>query len=1601
MGFGLLLALSAVVAFNIPAVQDYCAQRAAAFLSKKFNTEVKIGSLRLTVSRNILLRNVLIRDYNNDTMIAARKMDVHFSGSALFKKQILVKDISLDGAYFHMFRDTNGKINFNEVFAIKKRKHPAQKPAASLSLQVEVKELSLLNTHFDYQDKISGTTVRVDVDRMLARMRDVGITSGKMKIHSLTLVHPEVDIVIDPSVHKKKSDTLKPVHFMLGNFKIEFGDVLLTNGRVRVNNIQKPMQVIGMDYHHLDIRAINLKVSRGWLNRDTICATIRQLSARERCGLIVSTLRTEALVTPQSVECRKLILQTPNSLISHFVSLQFSHFHDFNEFIAKVRMKGDFFNSKVSLKDVNYFAKKLTPVQHNTIFVSGKLDGRVNNLRGRDVELRTGTSTYFKGSFFTYGLPDVFETSINLRVNQLTTRASDLQSLFPSLKIPEQLSSLGNISFTGKLDGFITDIFSQGKFHTSIGSAQTDLSCSYDKQSKTISYQGNLALNDFDLGKFTRNEKVLGTITAEAVLEGKGFKLDEIDANINGIVRNISIMQYRYQNAAINGWIKKGTFVGKFSIQDKNIDVDFDGMAKLNKLEPEFNFISTIRHANLQALNLNKQPLSLRADLSSNFIGKNLDDIIGTIVVRNLYLQNADTNYYLDFVQLQAYDEGQQKKSLFLRSKIAELEMEGFYSFSKLLPTLQHILRHTFTRTTTFDMENAVAQDFSFVVRFYDPGAITRFLHPDFKRIRNSKIQGTVSSRLNQISLNGFIPEMQWANFNFQRVKFSSGIIQQELDAYLFCDNIFFKDSLFSDTLSIEAHNQLNGFLLKLFFLDKHHQNRARMIADLFPQENSLKVQMNPLSEIWLSDKVWKFSTGNELLIKGKQITSRNFGFSNNFQSVTLDAYLKNDQSTSFNIFFSKLLISDFTKLFMPKNAAVSAELNGVITIEDAFSTPSVLADVKAHGIQLGEVGLGNLSLQSELDKERNRILINAQMDGNNNDVRAYGYYSLERGKSDINLTFDLRKLSLDFLNYPFFKPYVKDTYGKATGRLQLQGILSKLTLTGRLKIDTAAVTVSYLNTRYALTQQEVRFEENNILLTYLTIQDINDDEKRQAIANGRIYHHYFKNFGIDLRVSTLNAMMLNTNEKQNPIFYGKAFASGNISFKGLLNDLTIRANVKNMPGTHVNLPIRNTKETNKYTFFQFVDKKADSLHLQKNQKLKLNGLTFILELEANPSGRMDIVLDPVAGDILSTSGKGNIKLEIPKVGDVTMYGTYEVASGDYLFTLQNIINKRFKIEPAGTINFSGDIYQAQLNIDAVYNVRTSTYDLISDFFERNSSGSAQQTEAESRARIRIPVKLLMKLTGALSAPNVAFDIKVIDPDPSIKNLVENRLQIIRNNETEMNKEVFGLLVMNRFLPPGNTLNNAVGTDAIGGGVANTLGEFLSSQLSLYLNNFFSNFVSDFDVNFGYRQYNQQALPTAGAPNANLDSRTELQLALTKRFLNDRLSLSAGGNVDFGSTTVTDNSGTATNRVATANVAGDFQIEYILDKEGTWRAKAFNRTDYDNFNLRNRNRTGVGISFRKDFDKFKELFKRKKKKVAPPPTPDAEIRDDELIPEDE
>ncbi len=1582
-------------ALRYPTVQTYIAQRFALILSKSLETKVSIDRVEISFFNKADLVNFYLEDHNKDTLISARELKIEFKVFDLWNQKINVSRILLDGGTVHLHLDSTGKkMNLTELFkkfGTTKTKTDTAKTAFKWNL--DLKELELREIDFRYLDDKSHTDIKVLVPSGLMAMNSVSLAKKIIDIKSIHL--DGIDVRIDLMKREKTpdDDSILHVHFMTGGMQLKFDELAITHTRFRMDDHNSDTILPqGMDFKHLDVSEINLLAQNGSIIADTILTSVKNLSAKERSGFELNHLITEARVTANEVTLNKLDLKTSNSSIRDYLSFRFRAYHDFKDFLNAIRIKANFDGTKFSLKDLNYFVRKLDKVAHNTVTVSGAIDGRINNLKGRGIEIKAGNNTVFKGDFYTRGLPNIYETSLNVRVSRLATTVEDIHRFYPDIKLPSNLSTLGLIYYTGSLDGFLTDFVSNGKLVTALGSATTDLNFKYDKKKNKASYSGELALNQFDLGKYFQNEVNLGKVSLNTRIKGGGLTLESLHAELDGNISSIVLRGYDYRDIKVNGFVTKKSFTGSLNIHDEFLDMDFNGNADLSKEKPAFKFDADIRKAQLKNLNLSKVNYGIAGNVKLDVVGVKADDLIGTIDLHDMTITRDTVEAHINSFTLNAKLLAADKKEITINSDFMDGELHGNFSFQQLPKALLNFARYTYMKDYVDTSLFTTPQNFSLDFAIYEPGNLTQIIHPSFYKIRNSRIKGDFNSVDHKVNLNVFVPELTFGSYNVLRTNINTHADNGMLDLRSSIDKVYNGDSLMLDTVNLLIKTlDNNNVRFDVLVADKKKYNYANLTAFLTPQHGNATVRLDP-SDVKLGNYNWHFDANNSIFVEGKKIVTNNLAFRTYDQTIYISSYLKDDTSTCFKLTLDNTDVSDFTGIFTKKIKDMSGAMNGKLVVEDMFYKPKVFADVVVNEFMLGKELIGDIELQSQLDDSGKKIQIHASVKSINNLLEANGSVSIDPLHPDLNIDVKAPHLGLSFLNYKFFDRYVKNCRGYAEVDATVRGTLKKPLLGGSVTLLNDTVTVSFLNTTYRIQKHKVLLDDHGFNIGNLTIFDVNNNP---IYGTGRINHESFRLFALDLEVNTENGQFINTTAAQSPGFYGIAFGKGRISFDGDINSPTISAYAQTKPGTHCKLPINSSYEINKYGFYRFTnneDKRKTAVVI--SPQLKLSGVHFILELDATPDARMDIILDPASGDMLTTYGSGSLRIEIPRNGATTITGNYEIDRGSYLFTLQNIINKKFDIQRGSSIYFPGEVYKAQLNVNAVYQLRSSVSDLIDEDIKSQSTTSNGTPNANSpasvAARSRIPIQLWLNLTGVLERPNIAFDIKAIDPDPTIKSYVDQRLTQLKANESDMNKQVFGLLLMNRFLPA-----NASATDLVskgnyaGGTAANTVSEFLSSQLSNYLSNLFgytgNSALQNLDINLGYRQYDQSTTYTdpnntgSQTSQQTLDTRRELQLALQQRLLNNRLTINAGGNIDFGNSTNYD-AGTATSK-STVIPTGDFQIQYALTPDGSWSAKAFNRTNYDYFNSRNTNRTGVGLSYRREFDKPSELLPKRKPKA--------------------
>jgi hypothetical protein len=575
---------------------------------------------------------------------------------------------------------------------------------------------------------------------------------------------------------------------------------------------------------------------------------------------------------------------------------------------------------------------------------------------------------------------------------------------------------------------------------------------------------------------------------------------------------------------------------------------------------------------------------------------------------------------------------------------------------------------------------------------------------------------------------------------------------------------------------------------------------------------------------------------------------------------------------------------------------------------------------------------LGQAALNTSWNKNSDAIVLNGKLFRDTlTTFNISGNYYPSRKEESLEMTATLNKLRLQILN-SFTKDIASNINGIATGKITISGNLSEPKLKGKINLQKTSFTIDYINTSYTFSD-EIIIENNWIGFDNITLFD---QKGNKASVTGTIYHKNFSNFNLDIDINTNNFQCLNTNEFQNELYYGTAFLSGNINISGTPDKLFFNLKVKTEKGTQFFIPLGSSQDVTENAFVTFINKDSTLINIANENNLNLDGIELDFELNITPDAEVQLIFDPKIGDVMRGKGNGRILMDINTLGKFTMKGEYVIEEGEYLFTLMNVVNKKFKVQKGGTINWNGSPYNANINLQAIYSLRTSTYDLGIDTTNKR----------------RVPVECVMNLSNDLMKPDIRFDIRL----PGNRE-IEAQVKNLLNTETEMNRQAFALLTLNHFVTP----QNAMGITTAAGSNSNVGGTTSSELLSNQLSNWLSQISKDFDLGVKYR------------PGDEITSQ-EIELALSTQILNDRLLID--GNIG-----VQGNRANSTTQ-NTNNLLGDVNIEYKLTQDGRFRMRAFNRTN-NNTNLTYVNSPytqGLGLFYRLDFDKPKDIWERFRKK---------------------
>lgn len=1318
-----------------------------------------------------------------------------------------------------------------------------------------------------------------------------------------------------------------------GEFEFDPGEVNLNNFRFNFKDHNSSYDTDGVNFKDISIDSLYLFANDLAIFEDEITVTIDELALREKSGFHLKYFESLVSVKEDEMDFRDLIIELNRSSLNCNVNFVYDDFSDFNNFISDIRFQSEFDNSLISSDDIAFFAPEVTGLSR-TIRLNGKINGTVDQLRAKELGIEYGRNSSFLGDISISGLPDIENSFIDLVVNQLVLNRMDVESvpLAPygsgrTVDLPQDLDALGNITFKGKFTGFVTDFVAYGNLDSDLGKVSSDLNLKISDNPELTSYQGHLSVFDFNIGKLFSNENVLGRTSLSMDVSGNGFTSKHANAELDGNINYLELFGYRYRNIDLDGKFESEKFNGAFSVVDSNLYVDFFGLIDYSDESPTYNFTTCIENAKLAKLNIIDRDSSatITVEGSLNVQGDQIHSMSGEIDLFNIQYSEGGKSFEMDELRYVA-DKGGVSKSASITSSLFDFSINGVYNTFDLIPVFDsHLDQFVPNYRSVKDRKPHRSSDFNYSVRIKDTEDIFSIFLPEFELSPGTEISGGFNSESEQFSMIINSDLIRYKKVELSDVYLDSYVLDEKLHLDNTISEITVNDTTHIMDVRIDAATNKESVDATLHAAapDSMKTNITASVRTLF-KDDSLVVFKVLDHNILLDRQYWSIDPLNELRITPGHIELRNWVFHDFEESMKLNGILSSNDDDGLEITFENFDLLHLNPLLNMISLNVNGIMDGTTVITSALKNPGIDSELSIRTLSLNNDTLGDAVLDVEYDTDDNIVYVQGRIDkGGVKNIHVNGTYTISEDESllDFDISFEKTQIGT-------FSKYVEGIFsevrGLVRGDLKLQGSSKDPELTGKLILQKTSFIVDYLNTRYSLAD-EVHFTKNAIEFRSVKVNDMYGNT---AFVNGAIRHDKFRDLTLDLKIDARKFQMLNTTLKDNELFYGVGFGSGVVTMKGPVNMITMDMNIRTNENTVINIPLSNPEEISSKNFINFVIHDSTQV-VQKPRKQESTGFDITIDLKATEDAEVQLIFDSKIGDVMKGQGRGDLRLHISEFGDFSITGNYRIQSGDYLFTLQNVINKKFSIEEGGLIRWSGDPYEARVDMRGRYKLKASLYDLIQDTSYRD----------------RIPVEVTLRIREELFNPEISFDINVPDSDPLTDVLISRYI----NSEQEVSRQTMSLLVLGRFSKSDDV--EFVGTST--NSVSANASELLSQQLSVWG----SQISDDVDIGFNYR---------AG----DSFSQEELEIMLSTQLFNDRVKID--GNFGYiGNSKVTSSENTS-------DIIGDFNVEVKVSDDGRLRFKAFNRTITNTItNTYNSPYTqGMGILYRQDFDHIRDLFRK-------------------------
>ena len=1308
-----------------------------------------------------------------------------------------------------------------------------------------------------------------------------------------------------------------------------------------------PKDSTQFDPMHVRIKNLNTHLSIGILKADTANITLHSLSLVEGCGFELKNIACEASMGHKATTIRDFVLQLPQSHLQ-FDSLQVAYDSiaqlSSPDLLAKTTITASLHPSFIYGSD---FSKILPALGNLTdpVQLSGYLQVSNNNIKLNNFSASYGSSIQIHTSADISGIDNIKDAYFYANITEVSTNKYDIERLITAIqgfpfKLPNELSKLGKLQFSGNMSGFFSDMVAYGVLKTDIGKINTDLLLNYNVNNNDIGFSGHIKSDKIDLEKLLGKSSKLGKLALSVEVNGQMPQGKNITGSIKGNIKEFNYNDYTYKNINVDGLYNEnaidanvkyadptnGTLAVNFGLHQnkQNIDISLDLQA------------DTIRLHGMKLIN-NMPNLVFSVRVNSELSGKSIDDIVGYVVIDSMHI--SDTNGSVDPEKIELISKKLDDHQLItLTSGFLQAEIEGNIALSTLACNLQYMVSKELSNLSPLKVKKGDAlNDFSFQAQL-DPLSDYAYLFGQKWSIDDTTyVSGYINDQYEKFELN---VQSNLIDLGKSSIDSASVHIHNFRDSITANVNAIYQSRI--DTTYLHVGSRIFNNQVDLS-LDWENTVESDFSGELITQTTFAKPKRKGQifditcsllpSTMMLADSLWHIKPGT-IHYDEETLTVNNLWFDGKDQYIKISGNAsRSDKSQVIKASLKDINLQYLSNVFyMPE-----IKLLGIVTAEaevgQVLHKPILNATASCkqfglNGYPLGDVIEAKASYNYDLEQiDLKGTVVNSVLDTS----RVVGHISPIR--NDMLLDIDVNNLDLSFIK-KYLSVFADDMAGIAKGKIYVGGKLDAIEIWGDAYVKDAMLSIDYLKSKFYF-EDSIHIKKNAFILKEI---ELRDQYGNKGKVNGLITHNKFTEFDYNIDIDVDNVLVFNTTELNSPDFYGTLFASGNAHIKGDMNSVNIDVIAKPGKNSYFAIPLNSYMNATDNNFITYVTPKPKNATVNEGRirrkqriseslaaKMKVN-----LAIEATPDVEAQIIFDSHTGDIIKARGDGNIKVEIDNNFNIMVYGNYNITEGSYDFSMGGAMRKRFEVGDDSSISFDGDpMNNCNMNINATYQTTASLTDLL------------ETSVLETVKNSTVKTLCIARITGPLLSPDIKFDIQLPDADEEVQRMVKAAI----NTEDMMSQQMVFLLLTGKFYNPQVTQNAVSYSTQLAASFATAT---ISSQLNYWLSQISNN------VNLGVN-YSENSVDAA--------NNRQITANISTNFFNNRLILN--GNVGY------------RNQYGSEDFIGDFDLEYKLIESGRLRLKAYNKTN-DRLYSTALYTQGLGIMYREDFDTWSNLYKHYK-----------------------